>query len=406
MMSKVLCVYHAGCADGLGAAWAVHKALGPDVEFVSAKYGDLPPRESCPVCNGTGAGDYSCSAGCTDCLGTGFLGPLHLNRNVLIVDFSYPLDVLRAMAAEARSVLVLDHHKTAQEDLQNPAVICLDDLSASKERSSDSMISSNQVTGASRWSRTVGNSGISQPLMNFSNWIDYCGDELRGDDSNLAAIFDMDRSGAGLTWDYLHPGVSRPRIIDLIEDRDLWKFKFGDESRAFHAVLASYDWTDLPGMFQFLNECSFGNEIVDPNKARAIATQEGYAILRAQQQAAAAAVAASRRTIKIADHVVPCANVPPSMASDAGHLLCQQDWLAGWFSATYYDGSDGRRHFSLRSPSGGADVGQIAKGVAEHFNWLVAENFKDFHYEWSGTFAGGGHAHAAGFDAPLGWEGE
>lgn len=51
------------------------------------------------------------------------------------------------------------------------------------------------------------------------------------------------------------------------------------------------------------------------------------------------------------------------------------------FSATYYDGADGRRHFSLRSPEGGADVGAMAK-----------------------RHGGGGHEHAAGFDAPLGWE--
>ena len=34
-MSKVLCIYHANCADGFGAAWAVHRALGDDVEFVA-----------------------------------------------------------------------------------------------------------------------------------------------------------------------------------------------------------------------------------------------------------------------------------------------------------------------------------------------------------------------------------
>ena len=42
-MSKVLCIYHANCADGLGAAWAVHQALGNNVEFVAGKYGELPP---------------------------------------------------------------------------------------------------------------------------------------------------------------------------------------------------------------------------------------------------------------------------------------------------------------------------------------------------------------------------
>lgn len=73
------------------------------------------------------------------------------------------------------------------------------------------------------------------------------------------------------------------------------------------------------------------------------------------------------------------------------------------FVVTYYDGSDSRRHFSLRSPEGGADVGQIAKAMAQKFNKLYAFHIN---YEGEPAYNGGGHIHAAGFDAPLGWEGE
>ena len=130
---------------------------------------------------------------------------------------------------------------------------------------------------------------------------------------------------------------------------------------------------------------------------------------------AAAAVRATRRTMRIAGHVVPAANVPPSMASDAGHLLCQQFNVPpggscdpnSWFSATYYDGSDGRRHFSLRSPEGGADVGAVAKRIATMFNQAgQMGNAAAFRPYVGKTWTGGGHVHAAGFDAPLGWEGE
>lgn len=112
------------------------------------------------------------------------------------------------------------------------------------------------------------------------------------------------------------------------------------------------------------------------------------------------------------------------MASDAGHLLCYPpckcqgshencqgtgyDQPLPTFSATYYDGADGKRHFSMRSLEGGADVGAVAKQMAERFNYLAD------HYEAHRTRAdyrvhkwtGGGHARASGFDAPLGWEGE
>lgn len=70
--------------------------------------------------------------------------------------------------------------------------------------------------------------------------------------------------------------------------------------------------------------------------------------------------------------------VPRSMSSDAGHLMCQ----GHPFSATYYD-SDRARVFSLRSDRTGEDVSEVAK-----------------------IYGGGGHARAAGFTVPIGWEGE
>ena len=408
-MSKVLCIFHASCPDGLGAAWAVHRALGDEVEFVSAKYGEqhelLTPAEcaasgNCPAQKDVPRSCNICDGGlgyCKKChraevqLDQPCGIPLVEGRDVLIVDFFYPLPILRAMAAEARSVLVLDHHKTAREDLAE----------------------------------------LLTPPATWSSWIN----PIQWTGPNLRAIFDLNRSGAGLTWDYLHPGVPRPRIIDLIEDRDLWRFKFSDETRAFHAVLTSYDITDLPAILERLDEWSGQadfqrslderNHMVEGGSNWSRTMREGRAILRAQRQAVAAAVAASRRTIKIAGHIVPCANVPGSMASDAGHLLCEGAYdadyggtliemdaenrmkVAPYFSATYYDGADGKRHFSLHSPDGVADCGAIAKEMAEKFNNWASPNYVAFYDKFKGkVWAGGGHPHSAGFGAPLGWEGE
>src|SRR5579863_3929896 len=270
MPAKVLCVYHAACADGLGAAWAVHRALGENAEFVAAKYGVLPPFCNLHFPRGS---ETELDA-----------SPLR-GRDILIVDFSYPLPVLRAMAQEARSVLVIDHHKTAREDLV--------ELPTCKD--------------VPFWIKSYKNPNGAAPTAG-------------GGRTNLAAIFDLERSGAGLTWDYLHPlpsanayrsvaevGVKgRPHIIDLIEDRDLWRFRFADETRAFHAVLTSYDTGDLPASFNRLDNWNTYSQ--DPELwARQLSG--GHAILRAQSAAVASAVAASRRTIRIAGHIVPCANV-------------------------------------------------------------------------------------------------
>lgn len=371
-MSKVLCIYHGGgCADGLGAAWAVHRALRDEVEFVAAKYG------------------VSLVSGCDDKAFITFdnVTALISGRDIMFVDFSLPLEQLKTIADEARSVLVLDHHKTAREDLAF--------LRRAREP----------------WGNWLKYGPV------YPDKFDPSFNAVLQTPDNLAAIFDLNRSGAGLTWDYFHPGLPRPHIIDLIEDRDLWKFKFGDETRAFHAVLTSYDITDLSVMLRLLDEWHGwtmpDSDDEDPYAFKAL-LHEGSAILRAQHQAVAATVAASRRTIKIAGHVVPCANVPSAMASDAGHILCQAQVKGYWagdtysetswqppFSVTYYDGADGKRHFSLRSPEGGADCGKIAKQMAYKLSESAA-----YYEDKSNAYTGGGHEHAAGFDAPLGWKGE
>jgi hypothetical protein len=146
---KPLCIYHAGCDDGFAAAWSVRAALGNDVEFVAAHYQNPPPDVT--------------------------------GREVIIVDFSYKRPVLLEMAAAAKSILVLDHHKTAREELEDY-----------------------------RW------------------------------EDNVEVHFDMSRSGAGLTWDHFNGAVrARPAFINYIEDRDLWLKRLPGVDE-FTAALRSY----------------------------------------------------------------------------------------------------------------------------------------------------------------------
>jgi hypothetical protein len=78
-------LYHAECADGFGAAWAIWKQF-PSATFVPVKHGNPPP--------------------------SGLAG-----QRIVMVDFSYSRPVLEAMAKEAESLLVLDHHITAEQAL-------------------------------------------------------------------------------------------------------------------------------------------------------------------------------------------------------------------------------------------------------------------------------------------------
>lgn len=149
-MGRLFVIHHGACRDGFAAAWCVWRRWAGS-EFVAAKYGEAPPDVT--------------------------------GRDVVIVDFSYPLDVMTKLADEAASLLVLDHHKTAEEALR----------------------------------------AFKHPRAEVH--------------------FDMERSGAGMAWDHFFPGQPRPWIIDYVEDRDLWRHKLpnGPAINAFLGTLR-YDF--------------------------------------------------------------------------------------------------------------------------------------------------------------------
>lgn len=97
-------------------------------------------------------------------------------RNVLICDFSYKAPVLLNMIQSAKNLYVIDHHKTASKDLMQ--------------------ISDNYK------------------------------------------LFDMDRSGAMLTWMYFFPFIKPPLMIEYIQDRDIWTNKL-----PLIEAFASWFWT-------------------------------------------------------------------------------------------------------------------------------------------------------------------
>ena len=78
-------LYHADCADGFGAAWALWKKY-PAARYVAVKHGQPPPE--------------------------GLDG-----AHVVMVDFSYRREVIERLANSAASFLILDHHVTAQATL-------------------------------------------------------------------------------------------------------------------------------------------------------------------------------------------------------------------------------------------------------------------------------------------------
>lgn len=284
---KPLCIYHGHCDDGFAAAYVVRQYFGDEVDFHIGQYGQQPPDVT--------------------------------GRDVLLVDFSYKRPILMAMATSAASILILDHHKTAQEDLAD--------------------------------------------LPPIGSWQDHLRE--RHSPTNLRAVFDMNRSGAGLTWDFFINAL-RPLFVDYIEDRDLWRKKLpeGDE---FTIALRSYPQTFVAWDSLFLPP--FGEETKETGVARLI--REGRTIQRYYRQRVEELKSAAYMAVLGGDHCW-IANAPYFAASEVAGELGER---ALSFGACYFELSDGRYAYSLRSRSD-FDVSAIAL-----------------------QFGGGGHKNAAGFTA-------
>ena len=308
---NILCIYHSHCMDGFTAAWVVKKALGEGVEFHAATHGDPPPDVT--------------------------------GKNVIIVDFSYKREVLLEMARKAVSMLVLDHHKSAEADLQP------------KEWDEEGP----SIRRIDAWPKDHGYERFQTAVVqDFSEG---------APGAVIYALFDMERSGAGIAWDFF---MEEPRVefIDHVEDRDLWRFNLAN-TRAICANIFSLDytfenWDRIDHMFAY-----HYTEFVE----------QGLAIERKHHKDIAEFVKKAFRPVTIGGFTVPTVNVPYMWGSDAAHLLCTE-YPSTAFAAYYWD-RDGFREFGLRSLPDGMDVSEVAK-----------------------LYGGGGHKHAAGFKVPFGHE--
>lgn len=302
---RIVVIYHGNCADGFGAALAARHKFGDAAEYIPGVYQTPPPDV-------TGA-------------------------RVILVDFSYKRAVMAELAKKAASVLVLDHHKSAADDLGAGRVVPDDHSSAWVFRMDQT------YEGPLTWERHL------QDAMQ---------DQCEGCPTSIYCYFDMNRSGAGIAWDFFHPDKPRPALVNHIEDRDLWRFSL-PFTREIQAAVFSYPY-DF-GVWEGLLRTDTSELAL-----------QGAAIERKHHKDVAELVKVCKRRMVIGGHDVPVASLPYTLTIDAGHLMAGGEP----FAACYWD-TPATRIFSLRSRDDGMDVSEIAK-----------------------QYGGGGHKHAAGFAVP------
>lgn len=257
-------LYHSNCYDGFGAAFSAWKKFGSNAKYIPVSYGAPVPE-------------------------------MPEATEVYIVDFSYPRATIEALA-ETVPLTILDHHKTAQADLE--------------------------------------------PL-------------IRPDGFNPRVVFDMNRSGALITWEYLHR-TEVPRLIQHISDRDLWQFKIPG-SKEVHAALVS-----TPFEFEVWDKLDVDELIAS-----------GAGALRFQSQLVKNIVSHAW-VQRLGEWEVPHVNTASSW-SEVGEALCEA-YPDAPFAASFTIMKNSVM-WSLRS-RGDFDVSEVAK-----------------------RFGGGGHKNAAGFKA-------
>ncbi|MDE1971299.1 MAG: hypothetical protein KGI50_07035, partial [Patescibacteria group bacterium] len=132
MTDNTVVIYHGGCYDGFCCAWIARKFY-PNANFVHSYYDDKLP----------------------DVIG----------KDVYILDYSFPPDILTQICDVANRVVLCDHHKTFQPTAKI-----------------------------------------------FKHY-------------KLIIKFDNMKSGARLTWEHFFGDMASHWLVDYTEDRDLWNWK-------------------------------------------------------------------------------------------------------------------------------------------------------------------------------------
>lgn len=179
-------------------------------------------------------------------------------------------------------------------------------------------------------------------------------------------VFNPEKSGAVLAWEYFFPGKHVPTFFQYLQDRDLWLWELPD-SRAFSAGL----WARPKDLDAWVR-------IFDAGRSDACESliTAGRSILEYHEQIVASHVKRAVRScdwgLGFFDDKALVVNAT-TLISEIGEALLAAHPDAPYV-APYMDLPGDKRVWSLRSTDGRADVSEVAKARG-----------------------GGGHRNAAGF---------
>jgi len=315
-MKDILIIHHSPCSDGSAAA-----------AIVSMNYRIYRDQVNSVELMGTTYGRYELIVDDEGLRFESYRKSFRIDSNteIIVVDFSFKRDEIMTISAVCHSLLILDHHKTAAED-------------------------------------------------------------LAGDfPENVEIVFDMNRSGAMLAWDrYMQDALGGPapysRFIQLVGMRDLWKHKGTDDQEDAEAVQLALNSRenkfDAAGLEMYvLNEVNFKQLL-----------SEGKMLLRFFDSQLKEAIRNAVVTVIGEPNIIPVktvsvCNASGMMASELGNRLCEQ---GNNFAAIWSLDNAGDVRVSMRS-IGDNDCTEVARhfGGGGHKN---AAGFRASLYEFLDYF--------------------
>lgn len=227
------------------------------------------------------------------------------NMDVLFVDFSYKKDILKEIVSVANSVTVIDHHVSVYEDI----------------------------------------SSISE--------IDY--------------IYDIDKSGAELAWEYFYPDTPTPLVVSLIGDRDLWRHNEDADHLSLALVTLGYTHIEISSLLD-----ANDNEIYSLIEKGKSFSEYKWSLIKKLAET-------SDPNHKLEDGAyVNIVNCPLGLVSDLGHYLCSKEGTPDITLLYHRDEAKEMINYSLR----------------------VSDDCDYDSSAYAKSMGGGGHRRSSGFSIP------
>lgn len=267
-------IYHKNCMDGLASAFIAKTTLEDredKVECVALQYGEesiLFGRNEKQQLN----------------------KPLSKDDTVYFVDFSLKRDLMIELSSMVKEIIVLDHHKTAEENLK----------------------------------------GLEEEL------------------ENITIIFDMNKSGATLCYEYFFDsGLTKKEVFDYIADRDLWKWQLPQSKEIneyLRFIIKPNDLESFKNMYASFHENWFS---------------ENGSLLLSQINKQVASKVKKVQDIKILDIDFKIINATENI-SELGNKICEEYNTP---AIIYFITEDNKVVLSFRSLDTLADVSIVAAAL-------------------------------------------